>query len=161
MPDPTIRPALPEDFPAIQRLSLQIAKLHNGLRPDVFTERAGFTAGLYKRLLKKTSKNVVLVAVDADEIVGCLSAGCKHQKKAGSKQARRWLYVGFLCVDETRQRQGISRRLMEEAELLARLRGMDSMELTVYECNEAALRFYEHCGFVTQKRVLEKPLEQN
>ena len=40
-------------------------------------------------------------------------------------------------------------------EVLAHERGIEKLELNVWECNEDALKFYEHMGFTTQRSVLE------
>jgi ribosomal protein S18 acetylase RimI-like enzyme len=152
-----IRPAAPEDWPAIKLSLTYMATLHNGLRPDLYTLKPKLVYGQYRKLTKNPEKTPVLVAVDEENhILGHLFAEYRHIKKHGCNQARSYLYVGDLCVDESARGQGIGARLLEEAALLARLRGLDKLELNVTEANENTLRFYENRGFCTQKRVMEK-----
>lgn len=53
-----------------------------------------------------------------------------------------------LCVDPSRQREGIGRRLLRHALRLAREHGADTLFLEVRPSNEAAVSLYRDAGFV-------------
>lgn len=57
----------------------------------------------------------------------------------------RWLYVRHLWVAEEGRGQGVGRRLLQEAERLARARGCVGLYLDTFDAGAAA--FYERCGF--------------
>jgi putative acetyltransferase len=52
-----------------------------------------------------------------------------------------------LMVAEPFRRQGVGRRLLEEAVAWARASGITKLELHVFPWNQAALRLYESFGF--------------
>jgi len=70
-------------------------------------------------------------------------------------QPRSFLWVDDLCVDQAARGQGIGEVLMHSAAELARARGLNKIELNVWECNEGAMRFYERLGYTAQKRGME------
>ncbi|HSG91195.1 MAG TPA: ribosomal protein S18-alanine N-acetyltransferase [Pseudomonadales bacterium] len=53
-----------------------------------------------------------------------------------------------LCVDPSRQREGIGRRLLRHALRLAREHGADTLFLEVRPSNDAAVNLYRDAGFV-------------
>lgn len=71
------------------------------------------------------------------------------------RPARGYLEVDEFGVDEAVHRQGVGRKLFEEIRAFARSRGMNRIELTVWEFNADALKFYESIGFATYRRYLE------
>jgi len=153
-----IRPAQKEDYPAVSRLLLQIAKQHAELRPDLFRPKAKLSERSYRKLLKKAEKNPILVAVQENRVVGHMFTEVIQQKKKHHKQARRVFYIDDLCIDETCRGRGLGRKFMEEAALLARINRCDSLELNVFQCNEGAIRFYENMGFTVQRVTMERGL---
>ena len=56
-------------------------------------------------------------------------------------------YVDALAVDAGVRRRGVARRLLAEAELLAREAGLASVALDTGIENRAARSLYEHTGF--------------
>jgi GNAT superfamily N-acetyltransferase len=76
----------------------------------------GFTPAL---LAGKVKEESLFLAMDGNELVGCLFAVPKGDA----------LYVGKLAVRGSRQGEGVGRRLMAAAEQLARDSGLAWMEL--------------------------------
>lgn len=73
---------------------------------------------------------------------------------------RGWVY--YLGVDPARQRAGIGRSLMAEAERLLRLEGCPKINLQVRTSNADALEFYRQIGFAMDDVVsLGKRLEHD
>ncbi|MCL2626139.1 MAG: ribosomal protein S18-alanine N-acetyltransferase [Cystobacterineae bacterium] len=58
------------------------------------------------------------------------------------------MQVLTLCVLPEHRRRGCGRRLMEEAEHLARELGMEKLSLEVRQSNLPALTLYGHLGFI-------------
>lgn len=84
-------------------------------------------------------RDVVLVAAEADELVGFLQFG-RHDEGSAWEIRRLYVHSGS-------QNAGIGRRLMEQALGRPELRQAEAIYLDVWEENEAAQRFYSRFGF--------------
>jgi GNAT superfamily N-acetyltransferase len=71
-------------------------------------------------IANKSQDETLLLAMDGDELVGCVFAVPKGDA----------LYVGKLAVRSSRQGKGVGRRLMDAAEELARKSGLAYLELS-------------------------------
>jgi ribosomal protein S18 acetylase RimI-like enzyme len=67
-------------------------------------------------------------------------------------------FIAYMAVEPLFRRHGIGDRLLAAAEEEARRRGLPYMGLMVTEDNAAARTLYERSGFVTERRLLCKPL---
>ena len=98
----------------------------------------------------KVNPEWFLVAEQAGRIVGSVMAGYEGH--------RGW--INYLGVDPARQRGGLGRQLMAEAERVLRVAGCPKVNLQVRPENKAAVAFYERLGFVVEGAVsLGKRLE--
>ena len=86
---------------------------------------------------KEVRPDLFLVAEDEGTIVGTVMAGYEGH--------RGW--INYLGVLPARQRTGIARALMEEAERRLRALGCPKINLQVRSDNEQALAFYARIGF--------------
>ena len=73
-----------------------------------------------ENLAEKARVEIAFVALDGDEIVGCLF--CRPEPPA-------CLYVGKLCVSPKAQGKGVGRMLLEQAEALARELALPALRL--------------------------------
>ena len=64
------------------------------------------------------------------------------------------LYLTSMAVDPGRQRQGIGRACMTEAERIAREKQAEAIRLDAYDAPAGAGGFYEKCGFHEVGRVV-------
>ena len=67
-------------------------------------------------------------------------------------------FIAYMAVEPSARRSGIASRLLAAAEDEARRRGLPYMGLMVTEDNAAARAIYERAGYVTERRLLCKPL---
>ncbi|HZZ65001.1 MAG TPA: GNAT family N-acetyltransferase [Candidatus Baltobacteraceae bacterium] len=67
-------------------------------------------------------------------------------------------FVAYMAVEPLARRRGIASRLLAAAEDEARRRGLPYMGLMVTETNAAARALYERAGYMTERRLLCKPL---
>lgn len=117
-----------------------------------------FTA---ESLAAKAAGETLFVALDGEELVGCVFAAPRGEA----------LYIGKFAVSPTRQGEGIGARLLREVESFAKRRGIELLELdTRIELHEnhatfAALGFskiaegahpgYTHTTFITMRKRLQ------
>lgn len=64
-----------------------------------------------------------------------------------------------MAVDPLHRRRGIGRGLLRAAEDWTAKRGIAVLQLFVWEFNDAAVRFYESEGFVTELRGMARRLK--
>jgi GNAT superfamily N-acetyltransferase len=86
----------------------------------------------------KFSTGQFLLLHDCDAITGCV-----YLEPRGERS-----YLGLLSIDPTRQKQGLSRRLMEAAENHCRSNGQRFIDLTVVNLREELPAYYRHLGYV-------------
>jgi ribosomal protein S18 acetylase RimI-like enzyme len=79
-----------------------------------------------------------LVAVVRNKIVGSITIGYEGH--------RGW--INYLAVDPSLRRQGVGRRLMEQAEELLRKAGCPKINLQVRSANKEAADFYASLGYL-------------
>ena len=65
------------------------------------------------------------------------------------------LYIDDFCVDPNKQKRGVGKLILNMAKEYAKQIGVYEIDLNVWEFNEGAIKFYERCGFVTQRRHME------
>ena len=99
----------------------------------------------------------VLVLRDGASLVGTLRLGNKKPwaiDKTYFTDVRRAIYLTDMAVDPSRQRQGIGRRLIEEAIEVAHDWPADAIRLDAYDAPAGAGEFYAKCGFAERGRVI-------
>jgi len=79
-----------------------------------------------------------LVAVVRNKIAGSIMIGYEGH--------RGW--INYLAVEPSLRRQGIGRRLMEEAEMLLQKAGCPKINLQIRSTNSEAAGFYVSLGYV-------------
>lgn len=67
-------------------------------------------------------------------------------------------FIAYMAVEPSARRCGIASHLLAAAEDEARRRGLPYMGLMVTEANAAARALYERAGYMTERRLLCKPL---
>ena len=67
-------------------------------------------------------------------------------------------FIAYMAVEPALQRRGVGSALLKAAETEAKRRGLPYMTLMVTEGNLAAQTLYERGGYVTERRLLCKPL---
>ncbi len=153
-----IRFAKKEDLAGINSLLYQVLEVHHKGRPDLFY--SGVKKYTDEEILKiiDDEKTPVLVAVENGNVLGY--AFCIFQATKGSHilKDRKTLYLDDLCVDENQRGRKIGKALYERTLSFAKEKGCYNLTLNVWSCNEGAMRFYEKCGLLPQKVMMEKIL---
>jgi ribosomal protein S18 acetylase RimI-like enzyme len=67
-------------------------------------------------------------------------------------------FVAYMAVEPSRQRKGVGGALLGSAEREAKQRGLPYIALMVTEENAAARALYAGSGYLTERRLLSKPL---
>ncbi len=136
--------AVAADRERVNELARQVHEIHVSWRPDIFcmTEEL-FPEAVFLELIAARS---LYVAKLGGLIAGYALVYIRKAEAPGSV-ARKIMELEQICVDPALQRQGIGTEIMTDLHALARAFGCTDLQLTVYPQNDAAIAFYEKCGF--------------
>ena len=157
-----IRKATIDDYNYLFELFDEVDALHRDHLPHIYQKPGGaareqdYYAGLI------ADEHVGLwVAETGEKLVGFIHAIVKDSPVIPILVPRRYAIVDNLVVRSEFHNQGIGRILMDRVQEWAIANGATSIELNVYEFNEAAISFYERLGYQSLSRKMSKELKQN
>lgn len=149
-----IRPATPEDIPALHTL------VESAFRGDSarggWTHEADLLDGQRTDPVALTEviadpDHTILIAFDAEVAIGCVEV-----KRAGTGQSA----LGLLSVRPDRQAEGLGRRLVAAAEDHARAHhGATRMEMTVIAGRAELIAWYERRGYARTGETRPFPMD--
>lgn len=154
----TIRNAVEKDIPRMAELLLQVCRVHHDGRPDLFCDGGRkYTDDQLREMLRDDQRPILVATDERDEVLGY--AFCVMESRGGGAfNPHRTLYLDDLCVDERCRGQQVGTALYEAVLALARERGCYNVTLHVWNCNEAAMRFYDRLGLKSRQMELETVL---
>lgn len=140
-----------EDQQAINALATEVHSLHVAWRPDIYEmPKEIYPADRFQTCLEQGG---LYVARQETAVVGYALIKIRDYNWAGMVP-RRVLFLDEICVSEALRRQGIGQAMMASLRDLAKAQGCTGMQLGVYPQNQAAMAFYEKCGFSLQHVTL-------
>jgi ribosomal protein S18 acetylase RimI-like enzyme len=142
-----IRPATPDDVPAVLAMVAQLAQLHESWDPQRYDYRPE-TAAMYDQWLgarATDSDSVFLVAQRESRVVGFLVATIDDTIRIYRR--RRIGFIHDLWVEPQYRNEGIGRQMTMLAIEKFREKGIDQIRLETAVENEAARTLFESCGF--------------
>lgn len=147
---PHIRPATPDDLPALAVLAERTFRQAFGDANDPADFEAYAREAFSKdRLAKELADAMNTFVVVPGEIDGELSAYAKVRRASTESCCRGQdpIELERIYVDQARIGRGVGALLMEHCLELAAREGHDSVWLGVWERNERAIAFYRRWGF--------------
>lgn len=139
-----LRPAKPEDWEVLNDLCRQVQSLHVNWRPDIFCNAE---IPYPEEYLLEDIKNDAIYCAELDgNVVGCVRVYTWSTNSSGSVPSK-VMDIDDITIDANYRHLGIGQRIMADLKQLAAERGCNDIQLSVYPQNEAAIRFYEACGF--------------
>ena len=106
------------------------------LRDEVLRKPLGMS--VYNDDLSKDHEEVILAALDEDELIGCLM-----MKKLNNSTGK----LRQMAVAKQHQGKGIGRQLIITAERIAKNKGQQTLEL---HARKTAVHFYKEIGYTTE-----------
>jgi ribosomal protein S18 acetylase RimI-like enzyme len=151
----SIRRASLDDYEAISRLYELVDALHAKGRPDAFKDPGGRSREFLAECLG--AKDSAMFVAEAEGVVVALAyVTLGRPPNDVFHRPRVFAYLEELVVSPAHRRKGIATVLVDEVEDWASAQRVDAVELTVWEFNEDALRFYESLGYATSYRRMFK-----
>ena len=137
----------------VNRLGRQVHALHVAWRPDLYTMPDElFPEDLFLDLVK--NKELYVAKVDRT-LVGFAWIRMRRSEGVGLV-TRKVMLVNQVCVDEALRNHGIGTQMMEEIRILAKAFGCTDLQLGVYPQNDAAVSFYQKCGFMIRSIDMQR-----
>lgn len=152
-----IRFAEDRDIPQMLDLLGQVKKVHQDIRPDLFRAGTKYDEAGLKQMLADPQRPV-LAAEEGGRMVGYTICAILVTQGDPVLKDRKELYIDDLCVDAAVRGKGVSKLLWQRAVEYAKELGCDAITLNVWEGNNRARKFYEHCGLTVRKTMMEYPL---
>ena len=141
------------DRSAVNRLARQVHALHVSWRPDLYTmPEALFPEELYAEVIK--NRELYVAKLDG-AVIGFALLKMRVSEGVG-KVTRKIMLIDQVCVDEALRNHGIGTQMMEEVRVLARAFGCTDLQLGVYPQNDAAVSFYQKCGFMIRSIDMQR-----
>lgn len=144
-----------KDRAEVNRLARQIHQLHMGWRPDIY--RMPEELFPEERFAELIAKRELYVAKVGGTVVGYAMVTIRDQNLP-ELMKRKVFYIQQFCVDEEFRNHGIGTQMMEELRVLARAFGCTDLQLNVYPENDAAVSFYQKCGFMIQNINMQRKI---
>ena len=141
------------DREMVNALAREVHAMHVEWRPDIY-EMPG---ELYpqERFLEAIRNRSLYVAKIDCIAVGYVSLKIRDYDWPGVVR-RKVMFVDEICVEETARGQGIGKTIMEDVHALAKAFRCTDLQLGVYPQNDAAVAFYQKCGFTIRSIDMQK-----
>ena len=151
----TVRPASRDELERVNELRRQVNDVHVSGRPDIF--RPGFLPELRDHVYEQfdSGEYEILVARSDGDIAGFAVTTVVDKPLSPYNNARSFYRVEEFGVDEAYRRNGVASALIAYIRDDAKAKGLNRIELDMWEFNEGALAFYEAAGFTTYRRYME------
>lgn len=140
------------DFEIVESIIAKLHKLHVENRPDFYIENEHpINKKEYKAMINNQDKINIAYLVDY-KIAGVCLATIKDRIEKS-------IYIDDIFVLEEFRHQEIATKLYKQVESIAKDICAKRIDLTVWQFNTTALKFYESLGMETQRKILETRLE--
>ena len=150
-----IRFAKAQDVPGIIKLLQQVGRVHHEGRPDLFRSNAQKYGPSQVLDILGKSDTPIFVAVEDDKVLGYGFCIMETYHQHSVMNDRITLYIDDLCVLEECRGKHIGTAIYNEISRYAKYRGCYNVTLTVWSCNESAMKCYESLGLKPQKVGME------
>lgn len=152
------RKATTADYPALIAIIEELEKQHIEGVPQFFC-RESYEEQIHDLdTIIADEKAALMVVEKTGEILGYINMTLREEEKHPGIQPRRYVKIRDLAVARKHQRSGAGRVLMQTAENWAREKGLDTIELNVWEFNHGAFTFYQKMGYTTASRHMWKQI---
>lgn len=152
-----IRYAQEKDVDGILKLLVQVNNVHSKNRPDLFLmDKTKYTAEELLKIIENKEQTPIFVGVDNEQnVLGY--AFCVFQPHINDNNFPdiTTLYIDDICVDEVCRGQHVATQIYEYVKAFAKEAGCYNVTLNVWDKNDAAIAFYNKCGFQIQKYGME------
>ena len=159
MTRPKIRVATKKDVSQICKIAEKVHDMVSQHRSNFWGEDVEFcrVQDFYLQILREEDSVIFVSEIEEGKVVGYVYATI--EKKPDDLISVPYASVNELAVEEKHRRRGIGKLLMDRVHDWTREQGLNILQLAVWEFNRGAVEFYEHLGYKTIMRKMEKVLQ--
>ena len=141
------------DRDSVNAIAAQVHAMHVAWRPDIYA----MVEELYSedRFMDAIRNRELYVAKLSDTVVGYVLLKTRNYDWPGVVK-RKVMVVDEICVDEACRNRGIGTQMMAEVRALAKAFGYTDLQLGVYPQNDAAVAFYQKCGYTIRSIDMQR-----
>ena len=148
-----IRTAKLEDIPILRKFEQGVITAERPFDPTLKADTVYYDL----EAMIKASHIEVLVAVFADQLIGCGYVRIEDGKPYLTHD--RYAYMAYMYVEPAYRRQGVNTLIIQGLKNWSKKQGISELRLNVYIKNTNAISAYEKSGF--NKHVVEMRMELN
>lgn len=164
IPDPSddllIRKAVLDDYPALCELCRELDEFHVQNLPSHFKRIDGIPRDRSFFFPPPEIPSVTFVAEFNGQVIGFICLVIADTRPIPLLVERKSTLVDSLIVKNELRHLGIGKALMNMAQIWALEHECSDIELTVYDFNRNAQRFYTDIGFDMVSHKMSKPLQR-
>ena len=141
------------DRTQVEALAREVHAIHVQWRPDIYE----MVPELYteERFQTAIRERQLYVARLEDTVIGYVLLKIRSYDWPGVVR-RKVMVVDGICVYESHRNHGVGRQMMAEVRVLSKAFGCTDLQLGVYPQNDAAVAFYQKCGFQIQTITMQR-----
>ena len=141
------------DREKVNELARQVHAMHVAWRPDIYE----MVEEMYPqdRFSEEVARRQLYVAKIGGQVTGYVLLKIREYNWPGVGK-RKVMVVDEIAVDDRCRNQGIGTAMMEEVRVLAKAFGCTDLQLGVYPQNDAAVAFYQKCGFTIRSIDMQR-----
>jgi diamine N-acetyltransferase len=152
-----VREANANDYIDISNLVVEVHNLHVKNRPDVFLEVGNpFLKEQFEDLLNNSNTKLFVVEnIDNKDLVAYCIVKIMATSCLPILIQSRFAHIDNFCVKDSYKRNSVGKLLFQHIIDYAKSVGALSLQLSVWEFNQDAIKFYEAVGMSPRNRKME------
>lgn len=151
-----IRNAKEKDADRILELLVQVNNVHSDNRPDLFLrDKTKYTKDELLAIINDDSKPIFVGVDENDRVLGYAFCVFQSHIEDNNFPDIVTLYIDDICVDEKERGKHVANQIYDYVKNYAKEQGCYNVTLNVWDKNDAAIAFYNKCGFKIQKYGME------
>ncbi len=154
-----IRKAAQDDFYDINLVFIEENRYHVELIPEIFRIKDPVITESWLEEIILNPDEELFVCTANDKIVGVALIALLGMPDNTELKPRKYVYVDEIAVKLGFRGRGIGKQLMKRVHLWAEERGINEIELNVWEDNKLAIGFYNRLGYKTLRRGMRYKID--
>ena len=154
-----IRKAVAGDFEEISKLFHEILTYHCRALPQIFKPVKDARSHEMMDDIIADENTAMFVAMYNGKVIGLVHVNIRESPDIPVLVKRRYAYVSDIIVTEQYRGSSIGRELMDTVEQWALGKGINQVELNVWDFNEPALAFYCKLGYSVSRKNMWKTIQ--
>jgi len=154
-----IREAATSDFEEIAKLLYEADIFHSRALPHIFQPVKDTRSHEMLADTIADENATIFVAEQEDKVIGLVHVYIRESPDIPVLVKRRYVYVSDIIVTEKYRGSRIGRELMNTVERWAIGKGINQVELNVWDFNEPAFAFYSKLGYSVAHKNMWKTIQ--